>query len=139
MDRRKFFTLGLIGITGTSLLHRNLYATQSSLDTNLAGSIYYSKQKTGRWKGKEAGHIPLVEVGSDMLKITTPHEMNGYEHYINKHAIFDSQFNFLDENMFDPTSTKAPISEHEIKDYKGTVFVVSVCNKHDCWVTEASV
>lgn len=139
MERRKFFALGLAGIAGSSLISRIATAAQSALTTKLAGSIYYTKENPGRWSAKVAGHAPVVEVKAGTVQVTTPHEMKGYEHYIVKHTIFDKDMNVLGETMFDPATAKAPISKYEIKDYKGAAFALSMCNKHDCWVTEFSV
>ncbi len=136
MERRKFFALGLAGIAGSTLVSRIATAAQSALATKLAGGIYYTKENPGRWSAKVGGHAPVVEAKDGMVQVTTPHEMKGYEHYIVKHTLFDKDMNVLGETMFDPTTTKAPISKYQIKDYQGTAYALSMCNKHDSWVTE---
>lgn len=65
--------------------------------------------------------------------------MNAHEHYIVKHIVFDHEFNFIAEQMFDPTKDKAPISEMSVGTYRGIVNVLSVCNKHDTWLNTAEV
>ncbi|MEE2733544.1 MAG: hypothetical protein VYA55_22170 [Pseudomonadota bacterium] len=139
MERRKFFALGLAGMVGSSLVARVASAAQSALSTKLAGSVYYTKESPGRWSAKVAGHAPVVDVKGGQVTVTTPHEMNGYEHYIVKHTVFDKDMNILGETMFDPTQAKGPISSHDLKGYKGTAYALSMCNKHDCWLTEFSV
>ena len=60
----------------------------------LAGSLYYTKKKPGRWKNLMKSHVPTIEIKDNFLEITTPHEMRGYEHYIIKLMILDEKFLF---------------------------------------------
>ena len=55
----------------------------------LAGSLYYTKNKPGRWKNLLKSHVPIIEKNPIILEITTPHEMRGFEHFIIKHIILD--------------------------------------------------
>lgn len=140
MDRRHFFTLSLAGAAGSVLLsNRALAEPGSALSTPLAGGIYYTKENPGRWSAKAGGHAPLVESEKGMVMVTTPHEMNGYDHYIVKHTLLDSNMNLLGETMFDPLQVKAAVSQYEIKEYRGVAYALSMCNKHDCWVTAFTV
>ena len=38
----------------------------------LAGSIYYTKTKPGRWKNVVYSHIPLIKRKSNILEVITP-------------------------------------------------------------------
>lgn len=139
MDRRDFFAVSLAGAAGSLLASSPALAGDAKLKTGLAGGIYYTKENPGRWSAKAGGHVPVVESKSGMVTVTTPHEMKGYEHYIVKHLLLDKDMNVLGETMFDPTQAKAAISKYEIKEYRGVAFALSMCNKHDCWVSEFMV
>ena len=99
----------------------------------LAGSVYYTKEKPGRWKNIVRSHIPLVEKKSNFLEVNTPHEMKGFEHFILKHIILDDKFNIISEKIFDPTKDRA-YSRHDISGYGDSLFVLSICNLHDTWL-----
>lgn len=76
----------------------------------------------------------MVERSASAVEITTGHEMDGYTHYIVKHTLLDADLNFVAETMFDPEKD-APISQHSIKGLSGPLYALSLCNKHDLWVT----
>ena len=99
----------------------------------LAGSLYYTKNKPGRWKNVIASHIPIIEIKSNFLEVTTPHEMKGFEHFILKHIILDKTFNIFSEKKFDPAKDRA-YSKHNISGYSESLFVLSICNLHDTWL-----
>lgn len=140
MDRRNFVRMGLVGAAaGIVLPNTTVAAEGNKLNTAVAGSLYYTKENPGRWSAKVGGHAPVVESSNGMVMVTTPHEMKGFEHYIVKHTIFDANMNVLGEKMFDPTKESAAISQYTIKEYKGVAYALSMCNKHDCWVTEFTV
>jgi superoxide reductase len=140
MDRRHFITLSAVGAAGSILIPGSaMAASDSVLATGLAGGIYYTKEQPGRWKAKAGGHAPLIESKAGMVMVTTPHEMNGYEHYIVKHTLLDVHMNVIGETMFDPMKVKAAISQYQITEYKGVAYALSMCNKHDCWVTQFTV
>ena len=140
MDRRRFFGLSVMGAAGAALLAGRAQAQSSStLSTPLAGGVYYTKENPGRWSAKVQGHMPVVQSQNGMVMITTPHEMNGYEHYIVKHTILDPNMNVLGETMFDPAKVKAAVSQYEIKEYRGVAYALSMCNKHDCWLTAFTI
>ena len=82
-----------------------------------------------------ATHLPTVEIEKSTVKVTTAHEMNGFEHYIVKHVLLDKNYQFLDEHLFNPTVDKAAISTFSLPNYRGMLHVLSLCNKHDLWLT----
>lgn len=135
MQRRDFINLGVFG-AGISLLSPS--ASIAGENKNLAGGVYYTEKKPGRWAKKVSGHIPIIEIegtGSELtVKVTTAHGMDGYEHYIVKHVLLDQNYKYLDEKMFDPMSDKVPASTFTLKNYKGYLHVLSMCNKHDVWL-----
>lgn len=150
MDRRKFIRFAFGGaaagvVAGTLAPTRVLANTSGSVSTmsKMAGGLYYTKESPGRWAKKVGGHLPNIEVvksDSDaVVKIVTAHGMDPYAHYIVKHMVLDSDFNFIAEHMFDPTKDKAPISEISVGTYRGVINVLSVCNKHDTWLNTADV
>jgi superoxide reductase len=100
-----------------------------------AGGLFYTKENAGRWAGKIATHLPAVEIEKSTVKVTTAHEMNGFEHYIVKHVLLDKNYQFLDEHFFNPTIDKIAQSTFNLPNYSGTLHVLSLCNKHDLWLT----
>jgi superoxide reductase len=140
MDRRNLLQLALAGAATTLIAPR---AAQAAGAPSMAGGVYYTKEAPGRWGAKVAGHMPIVEVVRDAagvtLNVATSHEMKGYEHYIVKHVVLDADFKFVAEKMFDPNTDKAALSSFKLGNYKGTVNVLSMCNKHDLWLATATV
>ncbi len=135
MNRRNFISASVIGSAASLLASRSVLAAPASTPSSqMAGGLYYTKASPGRWAEKATGHSPLINI-----KVTTPHEMKGYEHYIVKHIVLDKDYNFITEKVFDPAKDKAPISEHDLGAYKGEVNVLSVCNLHDTWLSVATV
>jgi len=150
MDRRKFmrfaFSGAAAGLAASTLAPTRVLAstsTSAETESKMAGGVYYTKESPGRWAKKIGGHLPNIEVvkgdSATVVKIVTAHEMDPYAHYIVKHMVLDSDFNFIAEHMFDPTTDKAPISEISVGTYRGVVNVLSVCNKHDTWLNTAEV
>lgn len=139
MDRRRFFRLASAGTVAT-VLTPGLAAASTA---EMAGGVYFTKEAPGRWAQKAATHLPVIEVAKGgaeaVLNVTTPHEMKGYEHYIVKHVVLDGNYRFLAEHMFDPMKDKVPASTFNLGAYKGTVYVLSMCNKHDLWLASATV
>lgn len=139
MDRRNFLQLAAVGGAATVLAPNIAFAGTPEM----AGGVYYTKETPGRWSQKAATHLPIVEVsrkGAEVaLKVVTPHEMKGYEHYIVKHVVLDGNYKFIAEYMFDPMKDKSPISTFNLGAYKGSVHVLSMCNKHDIWLASATV
>jgi len=135
MDRRSFIRLSALGaVTGIIAPTAVLASTAT-----MAGGVYYTKDAPGRWSKKVGGHLPTIEVSGKKIQVTTSHAMNGYEHYISKHMVLNDKFEFIDEKMFNPMKDKAPISQFELGEYTGRIYVLSACNKHDTWLNIAEV
>jgi superoxide reductase len=141
MKRRDFIRLSAIG-AGAGLIAPTITMAEESKPAE-SRDIYYTKEAPGRWAAKAATHAPVIEVtkaeGGATVKVTTPHEMKGYEHYIVKHVLLDKNYKFLDEHLFDPNKETTPVSTYTLKDYSGTVYALSTCNKHDLWLSSAEV
>lgn len=144
MKRRDFMRLTAIG-AGIGLLPSLTEAANKKLSVapTTTADLYYTKDSLGRWEGKAATHLPNIEVSKTKeevtIKITTPHEMKGYEHYIVKHVLLDKDHKFLGEHLFDPTKEMTPVSSYTLKNYTGTVYALSFCNKHDLWLNSTEV
>ncbi|MEI6707014.1 MAG: desulfoferrodoxin family protein [Methylococcales bacterium] len=142
MKRRDFIRLTAAS-AGASLIVPTISWAEEAKPVSPSQDIYYTKEASGRWAGKAATHVPVIDVtkaeGSATVKITTPHEMKGYEHYIVKHVLLDKNYKFLDEHLFDPTKETLAVSSYTLKDYSGTVYALSTCNKHDLWLSSAEV
>ena len=140
MNRRSIMQASLLGVVAGSALAAPAYAGNKG--GKLAGAIYYTAENPGRWAKKVSGHAPVVQAdmeGADKkVTVTTPHEMTE-EHFIVKHTLFDKDMNLLGEMVFNPAKDKAAISSYSVGKYKGKVFAVSMCNKHDTWLSEATV
>jgi superoxide reductase len=141
MKRRDFIQLGLAGATLSTLNVSSALANTSQIQG--AGGLFYTQENPGRWSGKIATHLPLIEIekkdNDTRIKVTTPHEMNGFEHYIVKHILLDNNFQFIDEYLFNPSSDKTAISSFIVNNYKGNLHALSLCNKHDLWLNTAHV
>ncbi|MEN9596174.1 MAG: hypothetical protein RL236_608 [Pseudomonadota bacterium] len=135
MNRRDFMRLGLAGAGLMTLNATPLLAETKSAQPMGAGGLFYTKENAGRWAGKIATHLPAVEIEKSTVKVTTAHEMNGFEHYIVKHVLLDKNYQFLDEHFFNPTIDKIAQSTFNLPNYSGTLHVLSLCNKHDLWLT----
>jgi superoxide reductase len=134
---RYIFIKGFFLLILLKYLHLNqLYADEDInyiLKGPFAGSFYYTKSKPGNNGNVVKSHSPLLEIIENTLKVSTPHEMKGYDHYIIKHIVLDNKFNIISEKVFDP-SKETPVSEHNIMGYIDKLYVLSVCNNHDTWV-----
>jgi superoxide reductase len=141
MERRDFIRLGVAGV-GAGIVAPAMALADSGKQVG-AGNIYYTKDAPGRWGDKVATHAPNIEiekVGSKVtVKIVTAHEMKGYEHYIVKHVLLDQNYKFIDEYLFNPTKDKTAISTFALHDYSGSIYALSMCNKHDLWLNGAQV
>jgi superoxide reductase len=142
MERRNFIRLS-VASTAAGLLAPVISQAETEKPIPPAADIYFTKEAPGRWAGKEATHLPTIEINKSgdetSIKVVTPHEMKGYEHYIVKHILLDKNHKFLQEHMFDPTKDSVAISTFVLKNYSGTVYALSVCNKHDLWLSKAEV
>jgi superoxide reductase len=137
MERRDFIRLSVAGV-GAGIAAPAIVLAESDKLVKEVSDIYYTKEDPGRWSGKVASHLPNIEIeksgGKTTVKAVTAHEMKGYEHYIVKHVLLDSNHKFLDEHRFDPTKDTAAISTFTLQDYSGLIYVLSMCNKHDLWL-----
>ncbi len=134
MNRRNFMRLGLAGAGLMTLNATPLLAETKQAELLGAGGLFYTKENAGRFAGKIATHLPAIEIEKSTVKVTTAHEMNGFEHYIVKHILLDKNYQFLDEHFFNPTTDKVAISTFTLPNYSGTLHVLSLCNKHDLWL-----
>ena len=141
MNRRNFIkfssALSLTTITGL-YLPKAVFADSDIINSSLAGKIFYTKNNPGRWANKVNGHLPTFIKDNNSIEITTGHEMNGYDHYIIKHMLFDENFNIINEIMFNPEKD-SPISNHDISQLKNKVYALSLCNKHDAWLNSYNI
>ena len=141
MDRRDFIRLSL---GGSALSVLPFSTAQASCADARAGALYYTRENPGRWAKKVGSHLPLLEklqdgAGGVIIRVTTDHGMHGYRHYIVKHQLFDQAYRFLGEKLFDPEKDEA-ISEFKLPaDYRGAVYALSLCNKHDLWLNSLQI
>ncbi len=142
MERRQFIRLS-VASAGASLIAPTLVQAAATKPATPPGDLYYTKEAPGRWAGKEATHLPNIEVSKvdagSQIKVITAHEMKGYEHYIVKHVLLDKDYKFIEEHLFDPSKDSLAQSTFTLKNYSGTLYVLSVCNKHDLWLNSAEV
>nr|VFJ49730.1 MAG: superoxide reductase [Candidatus Kentron sp. FW] len=144
MQRRNLIRLALAGAASGVLIPKAVFAGSGGNNTNsMAGGVFYTEGTPGRWRGKEKSHLPLIEVEKKSdgisVQITTSHEMKGQEHYITKHILLDRNYDFLAEKMFDPSKDKVAISKFSLGKYSGPIHALSVCNKHDTWLSTKQV
>ena len=131
----------LFVLISLTLLEKNILLSEENdylLTGPLAGSIYYTAKKPGRWAAIVDSHNPIISRKGNRLEVITNHEMRGFEHYITKHIVFDKEFKIISEVLFDPSKSMAS-SSHIISGYSGKIFVMSVCNLHDNWLHYISV
>ncbi|MGZ4958199.1 MAG: desulfoferrodoxin family protein [Methylomonas sp.] len=142
MERRDFIRLSVAG-AGASLVLPVAAQAEAGKPITPPGDLFYTQDAPGRWTGKAATHLPNIEVarmeGGTTVKVTTTHEMKGYEHYIVKHVLLDKDYKFIDEHLFDPNKDSAAISTFTLKNYTGTLYALSLCNKHDLWLNSTEV
>ena len=136
LNRRLFVSGGLVGAVSPVMLHAVPASAAGDVEaiSQLSGKLFYTSEARGRWAGKEGGHAPMIERSANAIEITTGHEMDGYNHYIVKHALLDADLKFVTETMFDPEKD-TPVSQHSIKGLSGPLYALSLCNKHDLWLT----
>jgi superoxide reductase len=98
-------------------------------------NIVFTKENPGRWKGKEALHVPKVTITGSKVLVVTNHPMS-QEHYIVRHTLALADGTFLGAKTFTPADK--PESSYELPHgYKGRFYVTSFCNLHDFWLLEA--
>jgi superoxide reductase len=135
LDRRTILQLGFAGAAGSLFVPGGVLAagTSAAFTSPVAGGVFYTKERPGRWAKKIGGHLPTIEREGKKIEVTTGHPMKGFQHYIVKHMVLDEKFEFVAEKMFDPMKD-APVSTHDISKLRGTVYVASMCNIHDVWL-----
>lgn len=142
MKRRDFIRLSA-AVTGVAAAAPVAGLAETCKPAGPGPDLYYTKETPGRWSGKEATHSPVIEISKSAnettVKILTPHEMKGFEHYIVKHILLDKDYKFLNEHMFDPTKDKIAASAFTLKNYSGSLYALSICNKHDLWLSSAEI
>jgi superoxide reductase len=142
MERRDFISISMVG-AGVSLAAPGIVLAGKAGKMAMAGGVFYTKDAPGRWSKKVAGHLPSIEVEKSSnkakIKVVTSHEMKGFEHYIVKHVLLDQDYNFMDERMFDPTTQKIASSIFEVSNYRGPIYALSLCNKHDLWLNAGEI
>lgn len=142
MDRRAMLRSALataVGAGGTLIFPRFVLAADppaapSPPASPLAGSLYYTREQPGRWKGKAAGHLPVVERKGSVITVRTPHPQDGFKHYIVKHLVLDRDFKIIADTRFNPWRDD-PVSTADVYDRRDVVYAISVCNIHDAWLT----
>ncbi len=139
MDRRAMLRSVLattVGAGGTVFFPRIVLAKDKpddALATPLAGGLYYTEAEQGRWKGKAAGHVPVVARKGSVLTIRTKHPQDGFKHYIVKHLVLDRNFKVIADTRFNPWRDD-PVSTVDVFSAEDVVYAVSVCNVHDAWL-----
>lgn len=136
MKRREFIRIGAAGTAGALFVPKELMAgmVEPALKTKLAGGVYYTADAFGRWnQGLADHHLPELEQQGGKLHVVTHHPMNAYQHWIIKHQLLDSNFNFITEHMYDPKTDK-PETTFDVAGHKGVIYVLTMCNVHDLWV-----
>jgi len=141
MERRNFIQLGLMGFSAG--IFSPLANAAETARLPVTADLVYSQGSQGRWAGKAATHLPTIEISQGDGKITasvvTAHEMNGFEHYIVKHVLLDKNHAFIAEHMFNPMADKTARSEFALDNYRGTLYALSLCNKHDLWISSIEI
>ena len=138
MDRRLFIRLGMAGAATGIIAPKIVLAGplgEQISKNKMAGGLFYTMESPGRWAKKAGSHSPLIEKTADGVQVVTSHPMDPGKHWIIKHVILDNDFKFIAENIFDPTTQKAPISEFKLSGQSGAIYALSVCNLHDTWLT----
>ena len=142
MERRDFIRFSAAGAVA-GLIAPSLSHAEAGKQPTPPGDIFYTQDAQGRWAGKAATHLPVIEASKDggktTVKVTTPHELKGYEHYIIKHVLLDKDYKFIAEHFFDPTKDSVAISTFTLDNYSGPIYALSLCNKHDRWLSSAEV
>lgn len=146
VDKRSFIRFGLAGGTASIITPKSVFAAgmDTGLKSKLAGGVFHTEDAFGRWnKGVADHHLPKFEKkmsgSAAHLHVATDHPMIAYAHYIIKHELLNSDFRYMQEHPYNPTSDKAPVSTFDIGDYRGIVYVMTICNVHDVWLNMVEV
>ncbi|TSA39205.1 MAG: hypothetical protein D4R63_09705 [Methylococcaceae bacterium] len=142
MERRNFIRLSVMGAGALGVAQHVLAQPTAAESLATLKNIYFTQQSPGRWKGKEATHLPVITVTPEgancHVNVVTPHEMKGLEHYIVKHVLLDKNYEVLAEHIFNPLEDKIASSVFLINNYQGTLYALSMCNKHDLWLSSVN-
>jgi superoxide reductase len=136
------FTAGAIVVPSMALVFtadQAAAAEVNPLTGKLAGALYYTKERTGRWNTETAKfHLPTFSRRKNALQLRTNHPMKGYRHYILKHILFDQNFRMIGEQLFTPDKDW-PVSSWDVSGLEKRVYALSVCNLHDAWLASFTV
>ena len=140
MTRRDI--LGFLLIAGGGLVSMRRPAAQPSIHLGgpMAGGVYYTRENPGLWSSLVNEHLPRLEKsegpgGNLSIRITTEHVMSLCDHFIVKHTLLDTKFRVLGQKTFDPRRDRRPASTYSLlAGYRGPVFALSLCNRHDLWL-----
>jgi superoxide reductase len=140
MKRRELVRIG-IGATAAALIPSRVLEAQTLVHVGgpLAGSVYHTRDDPGHWVALVAEHVPRIDTaegpgGTVLVTVTTRHEMDGHRHYIVKHKLLDRDFKVLGQRSFDPERDAAVSKYALLAGYKGPVYALSLCNRHDLWL-----
>jgi len=109
-------------------------AAEKIAKNRLAGGVFYTKEAPGRWSKKAGSHAPSISHTESGIEIFTDHPMKSGEHWIVKHVLLDHRFRFIAETVFDAERDTKARSTYNHRT-TGTLYALSVCNKHDTWMT----
>ena len=137
-SRRNFLMKSAIGVSSMFAVSPLLAANDKIMNLNSFPGIIYTEKDQGKWKGKEAIHVPKTTVKGNQVTMITDHPMTE-PHYIVRHTLVDDKGVVLGSKTFMPTDPKA-ISTHTLPEgFHGTLYATSFCNLHDFWLKEFSV
>lgn len=142
MDRRVFIRLGMVGAATGIIAPKIVLAGplgEKISKNKMAGGLFYTMESPGRWAQKAGSHSPIIEKTADGVKVVTSHPMDPGKHWIVKHVLLDNDFKFIAENIFDPSTQKAAITDFKLPEQSGAVYALSVCNLHDTWLSVLEV
>jgi superoxide reductase len=142
MQRRNFIRMSMAS-AGVGMIAPVMSLAANKKPVTPGADIYYTNEAPGRWAGKVATHLPTIEIGKAdaeiSIKVITAHEMIAYEHYIVKHVLLDQDYKFINEHLFDPAKENKAISNFTLSKYSGTLYALSMCNKHDLWINSIEI
>ncbi len=127
VSKRRFLEL-----ISASLLTSTLLPLSAQAKSAFPIGIIYTRKQPGKWKKHIGGHIPVVTVEGDSVRVETHHGMSS-KHYIVRHTIVDSSGKVLAAKTFTPADIE-PVSHFKLPKVSGTLYATSFCNKHDMWV-----
>src|SRR3989339_1046495 len=137
-DRRTFLKCAAVMVAAQAMAGGG--AAFAGGHADMAGIIYYTADKPGRWKGKSGGHAPVdtveppvATVEKGKITVETKHGMSE-AHYIVRHVVIQSDGTVLGEKAFKPTD-KAISSFDLPVGFKGKLYITSFWNLHDLWLT----